>query len=152
MKSLVALIALLVLSIPCAAQSTGESVLSAIGDRLDSERQFKIEHRADGMHLIDLTSGKEIAVVRESTPQSVVISGVVASINTLPADVRRELGERIALFNFSSRVGTLSLDEATGELTMAHALNPRAVPVPAMARVASIFGDVVRQEGRVFIR
>lgn len=142
-----------VLTLPCFAQSTGANVMSVLGDNLRRElAQYHVEGSRDIIRVLDRQSGAEVMSVRELGPQDVTITATVGVYPGLTSATRASIAERIALFNFSSSVGTLELDERTGMLFMSHHLNPTAVSMSQMVHVASLCGEVAREQSRTMLR
>jgi hypothetical protein len=132
------------------AQITGPDLLRGVSDRLGSEKVlYRVEVSNDGIRLTDPASGREVLSMREVNSQQLSISGTIGQLSDLSTEVRQKLVEQIALFNFSSAVGTIVLDEESGEITMHHNVNPRVVTASAIAQVASRFGDSVVEQSRV---
>jgi hypothetical protein len=96
--------------------------------------------------MIDAATGREICMLRQVNPRQVIITGTVANLSNLSRDERSAAMRKIALFNFSSSVGTLWFDERTGDVCMEHKINPQLVSIPSIARVASLFGSTVRSQ------
>jgi hypothetical protein len=148
-----AIVALSFLAVPAFAQVTGGTILRSLADQLDRQSSgYRTELESDGLHLRDASTVNEVLAVHQIGGQQVTISGVVASLNKLSPDVRRQTLRRIALFNFSSPVGTLVVDAKTGEVTMEHNLNPRQVSIPAMAQVATMFGKTIRRQSNALLQ
>ncbi len=140
------------LAAPCFAQATGASALGVLRAQLDRQNTYRVEAATDRIRLLDPTSGREILSLRQTSPQTIMLSGVVGKIDRATTAQRLRAEQRIALFNFSSPVGTLTLNERSGQVTMEHALNPRLVPAAAMAHVAALFGEAVQNQGRQLTR
>ncbi len=149
MKSLIALTAIAALTLAAPqlhAQTTGPNVVDQIRSQLnDGSVVVKVDDN-NAVELIDAASGNEIASIEQIDPQQIMLKGTVARISDLSQEQQRSVRQRIALFNFSSPVGTLSLDEGTGAIVMEHRLNPRMVAVPAMANAAVMFAQVARTQ------
>jgi hypothetical protein len=139
----------IVLALPAMAQSTGANMMSALGDDLRRElTQYTVEGNRDVIRVLDRESGAEVLSVREVGPQSVAITATVGTYAGMNRESRSRFLERIALFNFSSQVGTLTFDDRSGTVVMSHNMNPRSVPIQQMVRVASICGDVARAQSQ----
>jgi hypothetical protein len=139
----------LLLALPALAQSTGANVMSDLGDNLRRElTEYRIEASRDVIHVLDRESGTEVLLIREAGPQNVAITATVGTYAGMSRETLARVQDRIALFNYSSEVGTLTYDTRSGTVAMSHNLNPRAVPVAQMVRVASLCGDAAREQAR----
>lgn len=132
-------------AIPAAAQLTGPTLLNRVSIDLQNQSAYRINMQKDKLFLLDGT-GAPVVSMEQNNRNTVTISGAVADLSGLPAANKSRAMARIALFNFSSPVGTLSLDEATGRVTMVHYLNSGLVSTATIAQVAQLCGDVVKQE------
>jgi hypothetical protein len=142
----IAAMAFVMVTLSATAQVTGPNVLRGVSDQLSAAGGYRVELSDDALHVKDAATGSELLSLRQTNAQQVTISGTVAHLGSLAPALRNRIMQEIALFNFSSSVGTLHVDEKTGEVTMQHNLNPRVVPVAAIAQVATRFGDsVIRQ-------
>src|SRR5436853_4410716 len=95
-----AIVALSFLAVPAFAQITGGTVLRSLADQLDRQSSgYRTELASDGLHLRDASTGSEVLAVHQIGGQQVTISGVVASLNKLSPELRRQALRRIALFN-----------------------------------------------------
>jgi len=144
--------ALLCAAIPAVSQVTGAPVLRGIYDQLSHQTFYKVEMNGDAVVLRDRSTGAEVVSVRENNPQEVTVSGVVGNLGDVSDDFRQTAMSRMALFNFSSPVGTLMFDQGSGSVVMYHFLNPRYVPVSSMARIALLCGDVASTRARAIFR
>jgi len=133
------------------AQLTGPSVLNSIGDNC-SRYGYSVESGSNTVVMKDASTGTMVFTVSQVNSQTITLRGVVASMRNLTPEQRTQLQRRIALFNYSSHVGTLWLDNATGEVTMEHHLNPRHLSPSTMATIATSFGDVARAEGQILMQ
>ena len=79
-------------------------------------------------------------------------AGKVAELGKLAPEIRQKVMKQIALFNFSSTVGTLHVDENTGEVTLRHNVNPRMVPAAAIAQVATQFTNSIVLQSRMLVK
>lgn len=132
------------------AQLTGPSVLNTIGDNF-SRNGYTVESGSNIVVMKD-ASGAMVFTVSQVNQQTITLKGVVASMRNLTPEQRTQLQRKIALFNYSSHVGTLWLDNATGDVTMEHHLNPRHLSPSTMATIAASFGDVARTEGEILMQ
>ncbi|MDB5034473.1 MAG: hypothetical protein JWQ98_1714 [Chlorobi bacterium] len=137
---------LFLLATPGFAQLTGPSLLGKIRDNLNKQTSYKVSLANDAIIMTDARSGVTVCTVRQESSQKITLSCVVARLKGLSAEKRQQLQRKIALFNFSSAVGTLWYDSRTGEVTMEHFLNPRQVSPVSMASVAARFGETYRAE------
>jgi hypothetical protein len=153
MKSIMVAAAFLALLVTSSvhAQLTGPSTLGLLRDDLAKQTNFKVELATNGVTLKDAKTGREIFTVRQVSSQTVTLSGVVASLDKVAPAQRQEVLRRIALFNFSSPVGTLEVDNS-GKVTMYHHLSSRLVSRAGMVDVASRFGDAMREEAKVLLQ
>ncbi|HVK39922.1 MAG TPA: hypothetical protein VNA88_15410 [Candidatus Kapabacteria bacterium] len=139
----------LLIALPALAQSTGANVMSDLGDNLRRELTgYTIQSSNDRIQVLDKESGAEVLSIREQGPQNVAITANIGSVSEMSSESLAIVEDRIALFNFSSDVGTLTYDDQSGTVAMSHNLNPRAVPVAQMVRVTSLCGDVAREQAR----
>lgn len=148
MKILVFAAALLMMSLlagPVQAQTTGPSLLKKLLVQIKAQPTFEVATSGDQIVVSDRTTGDEVFSLREINSQTVTLSGRVGRLGE-----REDLRQHIAMFNFSSSVGTLNVNERTGEVTIEHHLNPRLVSLPAMAQAASLFGQVARTQIQMF--
>lgn len=156
MKLFIALAAVVLLSLsaaPLQAQTTGPAVINQIRAHLEKSQSFTVRlGEQNRMSLLDAGSGSEIVWLEEVDAQQVTLGGTVVRISDLTPQQQSRVRARIAFFNFSSPVGTLTLNEGTGVVTMEHHLNPRLVPVPAMADAARIFAQVARSQSRSLLQ
>jgi hypothetical protein len=156
MKRFIALVAVAVLSLLAGrvhAQTTGPSVLGQLSEQLNAQKVYLVQADADDqMSLVDATSGDEVFQVQQVSSQQLTITGMVARMQNISPEKARQIRSRIALFNFSSPVGTLTLDEGTGVVTMEHHMNPRVVTMPAMASTARLFGVVARNQSQTLLQ
>ncbi|MBC8143969.1 MAG: hypothetical protein H7X80_00200 [bacterium] len=131
------------------AQSTGANVMSALGETIRREMTaYQVIGTRDVIRVIDRKSGVEVLTVTEAGPQNVSITASIGKYPGMTRDARAIVAERIALFNFSSLVGTLEFNERNGAIIMSHNLNPSAVSIKEMAHVASLCIDVAREQSR----
>jgi len=133
-------------AVPMSAQLTGPTLIDRVRDDLSQQRTFKVESARNSVLLRDAATGAELLTVSEVDGQTVTLSGVVARLDNLSPERRAAVIRQIEYFNFSSGVGTLGYDNATGVVTMQHHLNPRYVSPSSIAYVASRFGDVAKTE------
>ncbi|MBS1912992.1 MAG: hypothetical protein JST22_13480 [Bacteroidetes bacterium] len=145
MTAAMAFIALIV-AVPAHAQSTGASLLHEIGDNMTSHPEYTAVVGTNTVLIKDVTTGATLFVVKETNAQTITLSSVVATVHSLTPDSRARLLRRISQFNFSSPVGTLWYDNASGNVTMEHHLNPRMVSQSGIMNVAVRFGDAVRAQ------
>ncbi len=134
---------------PVHAQLTGPSVLSFIGDSFARQSGYSIVSGTNTVLVKDVESGRTLFVVKDVNQQTITLSSVVASLRQLSPESRDRMLKQISQYNFSSAVGTLWYDNATGEVTMEHHLNPRLVSSANIVSVANRFGDAVRAEKTV---
>jgi len=132
------------------AQLTGPSALSAIRDDFSSNG-YTVEQGSNTVMMKD-AAGNIVFTVYQVNSQTVTLTSVVAHLKKLSAEQRAKLQRRIAYFNYSSPVGTLWFDNATGDVTMEHHLNPRYVSPATMVTVAASFGDMVRTQERYLMQ
>jgi hypothetical protein len=147
-----AALAFVMCSIAATAQVTGPEILRNVSDQLSTTRGYRVELRSDGLHMNDASTGNEVLAMRQMNPQQVMISGKVAELGKLAPEIRQKVMKQIALFNFSSSVGTLYVDEKTGEVTLQHNVNPRTVPAAAIAQVATQFTNSVVLQSRMLVK
>lgn len=148
MKILVFVAALFTMSLlagPVQAQTTGPTLIKKLVAQITAQPNFNIATSGDLVVVTDRTTGDEVFSLREVNSQTVTLSGRVGRLGE-----RENLREHVAMFNFSSSVGTLNINESTGEVTIEHHLNPRHVTLPAMAQAASLFGQVARTQIQMF--
>jgi hypothetical protein len=137
----------LLLALPAIAHTTGASTMSVFGDQLRRElRQYTVEGSSDIIRVLDRESGAEVLSVRQTGPQQVAITATIGTYADMSREARSQVLEQIALFNFSSLVGTLTYDDRTGTVIMSHNLNPHFASMQQMVRVASLCGDVARAQ------
>lgn len=137
----------LLFALPAMAQTTGANVMSVLGDHLRRElTAYQVNASKDVILVLDKENGAEVLSIREAGPQNVAITATLGTYPAMSRETLARIEEQIALFNFSSNVGTMSLDTRSGTVAMSHNLNPRAVPVAQMARLASLCGDVARRQ------
>jgi hypothetical protein len=141
-----AALVMLFLATPGFAQLTGPSLLGKIRDNLSKQTNYKVSLAHDAITMTDARTGATVCTVRQESSQKITLSCVVASLKGLPAEQKQRALKKIALFNFSSAVGTLLYDNRTGEVTMEHFLNPRQVTPVSMASVAARFGETYRAQ------
>lgn len=139
------LIAASLLAGPAQAQTTGPSLMKKLLVQIKAQPLFEVSTAGDQIVVSDRKTGDKVFSLREVNPQTVTLSGVVGRLGE-----REDLRQHIAMFNFSSSVGTLYVNESTGEVTIEHRLNPMQVSVPAMADAANLFGQVARTQSQVF--
>lgn len=113
--------------------------------------QYMAVEQGDQVVLRDQTSGTEVAVIRQLSDQEVMIQGRVASLNALSAAEKEEVQRRVSEYNTSgSSVGTLSYNEASGELLLEHRVNPQQNSAKEMAAVVVRFSDEARRQSKEF--
>lgn len=153
MKSILIAAAFLALLVTSSvhAQLTGPSALGMLRDDLAKQTNFKVDLVTNGVALKDAGTGKEVFTVRQMNSQTVTLSGFVVSLDKVSPERKQEVLRRIALFNFSSAVGTLEVDN-NGRVTMYHHLSSRLVSRAGMVDVASRFGDAMREEAKVLLQ
>lgn len=132
------------------AQQTGGLTADNLFQYLNKQQAVKAEKIGrDRVTIHSQHGGAEVCSVRFEQPQVVTITQPIARL-----DIRSQAAARVmsamATFNFSSPVGTLLLDDATGMLRMEHHLNPYAMNVETMASVVLLFGQVAENESRHF--
>lgn len=140
-----ALFALLIAN-PANAQSTGASVLHEIGESMTTHPEYSAVMGTNTVLIKDVVTGNTLFVVKEMNAQTITLSSVVATLHSMTPDRKAQLMRRISQFNFSSAVGTLWYDNASGTVTMEHNLNPKMVSQNGMSNVAVRFGDAVRAQ------
>ena len=113
--------------------------------QIKAQPSFDVATSGDQIVVSDRATGDEVFSLREINSQTVTLTGRVGRLGE-----REDLRQHIAMFNFSSSVGTLNVNERTGEVTIEHRLNPTQVSVPAMAQAANLFGQVARTQTQVF--
>jgi hypothetical protein len=151
-RNLAALVlGVLLLSITAHAQ-TGPTLLARLQSEFGGDNTYKVKVGADRVILIDERTGTELFSVRDVSPQQVVISGIVGQLESMSTEHRRDVERQIAMFNFSSPVGTLTLDSRTGAILMQHNLNPRLVPVSSMINVANRFGEIAQRQSKALMQ
>ncbi len=145
-KTLLAVAALVALATPGYAQFTGPSVIDQVRNDINQQQNFKVEKIDRSMLLRDASTGAEVLTVSEVDAQTVTLHRVIGKISDLSPERKSAIMQRIAFFNFSSPVGTLGVNNATGVVTMEHHLNPRQVSTSNIVNVAVRFGDVAKAE------
>ncbi len=134
------------LATPVYAQLTGAPILNSIGNNLADVGGYSVVTGTNTVLVRDAESGRTLFVMKEVNQQTITLSSVVASLRTLTPEQKDRLLRHIAMFNISSAVGTLWLDQSTGQVTMQHHLNPRLVSQAGLVNTAVRFGDAVRAE------
>ncbi|MCE7935095.1 MAG: DUF4179 domain-containing protein [Chlorobi bacterium CHB2] len=125
------------------AQVTGVPTINSVYDQLRKQTAYAVELRGNQVVLRDRENGSEVVWLQQVSPQCVKVEGEVGNIHDA-ASATQTLA-RMSLLNFSSRVGTWSLDNGSGAITMSHNLNPRFLSVPAIANTALLCCDAVRR-------
>jgi hypothetical protein len=139
------LVAASLLAGPAQAQTTGPTLMKKLLVQIKAQPTFEVSTAGDQIVVSDRKTGDNVFSLREINSQTVTMTGSVGRLGE-----RDDLRQHIAMFNFSSSVGTLYVDEKTGEVTIQHHLNPRLVSVTAMADAANRFGQVARMQSAVF--
>ncbi|MEO5929391.1 MAG: hypothetical protein ABIR47_05630 [Candidatus Kapaibacterium sp.] len=147
-KLLLAPVALIMflLATPGFAQLTGPSLLGKIRDNLNKQTSYKVSLVNDAIVMTDAHTGVRVCTVRQESSQKITLSCVVTRLDGVSAEKKQRIQRKIALFNFSSAVGTLWYDSRTGEVILEHFLNPRQVSPVNMASVAARFGETYRAQ------
>ncbi|MCC7439560.1 MAG: hypothetical protein IT211_13815 [Armatimonadetes bacterium] len=144
MKNIVAIAAAIVfLAATAHAQVTGPNAISGVYDQLRKQTTYAVEMKGEQVVLRDRDNGKQIVSLQQVSPQCVKVVGEVGNIHNAASAV-----QTLALMsqvNFSSRVGTWSLDAGSGSITMHHNLNPRFLSAPAIANTALLCCDAMRR-------
>lgn len=148
MKPLLALLAISALfgGTSLFAQSTGQSPLAAVRDAFSGRSEYRVDERPHQLVFSDAASGAELFRLSETTTGTLTLSGSVPNVNGTAAVA---LDEKISWFNCSSAVGTMWMDQKTGQVTMLHHLNPQLVSRSGLANVADRFGEAVRSETKM---
>lgn len=134
------------------AQLTGPSLLQAVSNDLSRLPDTRVEQRGNSLVLRDSRTNAEIFTVSESGAQIVTLSGVVGDIGTMSSERKQMVEQHLAYFNYSSAVGTIALDNQSGQVTMYHHLNARLVSPANIVNVAQHFTDAMRAETVVFVQ
>ncbi len=139
--------------IPAAASYLAiNSLLDSLHGALGQQPIYSIEADGNQIVLTHIASGMASCTIRQADAQTVTLS---ASIARLPLGSQKQLervAEQISDFNVSSPIGTLRLDEHTGEIRMEHYVNAAIAPSSAVASVAVRFADVAREQSARFSR
>lgn len=143
-----ALFVAFIVAAPAHAQLTGASVLHAISENFQHLDGYAVVTGPNSVKLNESATGRTVFEVREDNAQTITLSSVVMNARSLSGDRRERMLKSIAMFNFSSPVGTLWMEDATGDVTLVHHLNPRFVSPSNIVSVAMMFGDMVRTEKR----
>jgi hypothetical protein len=138
------LVILTLVAITGYARATRGGNLSSLCERLDTESTYRVERNADGMHLIERNSGRDLCLIRQEGPESIVISSLVARIDLANGSLAERTRRTISSYNLSLSAGTLLLDENTGAITMIHYLNPRSIAATEMVEAIDHFGSISR--------
>jgi hypothetical protein len=119
-----------------------------LGDR----PAYGVESDGSSIVLTDVASGMAACTIRQTDARTVTMSATIARLPlTSSKQVQRAI-EQIGDFNVNSSVGTLSLDDRTGEVRMEHYVNSSLVPSSSVAQVAIRFADIARKESGLFSR
>ena len=155
MKKIIIPVAAIVLCawIPAAASYLSinallDSLHGALGDR----PAYAVESSDNSIVLTDVASGMAACTIRQSDAKTVTMSATIAR---LPLGSQKQVQraiDQIVDFNVNSSVGTLSLNNRTGEVRMEHYVNSSLVPSSSVAQVAIRFADVARTESGLFSR
>ena len=87
-----------------------------------------------------------LTVVEYVADNQVLISGVIARAGALDAGTRERIDRRISDYNIGAAVGTLRLDEESGEITLEHRVNPRLVGPACIARVIMLVSEAIARQ------
>ncbi len=115
-----------------------------------SNAGHRAEMRADHIVLLDGASGSELGTIRAVGSDQMSISGIVANVGNVSGEAKARVQQQIDEFNLTSSVGTLKLQEATGDITLEHNVDPRRSNADQIAGVAVSFGDKARQQSSRF--
>lgn len=133
-------------AVPSLAQQTGASVVRGLYEQLSGQGTYNVEMKGTTIVLRDRKTGAEVVSVSQLGSQQVKVTGIVGNLGMGSTSAKKKALQRIALFNYSSPVGTLYVDPSSGDVVIYHNLNPRLVPVSSMANVALRCGDVARAQ------
>lgn len=111
---------------------------------------YRAEMRNDHIVLLDGASGTELGTIRTVGADQMTLSGIVGNVGPVAGEAKSRVQQQIDEFNESSSVGTLRLQEATGDLTLEHKIDPRRSSADEIAKVAVTFSDKARQQSAKF--
>ena len=124
-----------------------ESIYSSLEQALGSSASGnRAEMRADHIVLLDGASGSELGTIRTVGADQMSLSGTVGNVGPVSGEAKNRVQQQINEFNESSSVGTLKLQEATGDVTLEHKIDPRRSSADEIAKVAVTFSEKVRQQ------
>ena len=128
------------------AQITGPTALRGVYDQLRKQTTYLVELQGEQVVIRNRDNGKELATLRQVSPQCLTVVGEVG--DSQDATSAAQTLAWMSHMNCSSRVGTWSLDNGSGKITMHHNLNPRLLSAPVMANTALLCCDLLRRTQR----
>ena len=84
------------------------------------------------------------------SPVQITLRSVIAHYECQSDETQRRIAAKVDEYNSSAGVGTLSFDEASGDVVMVHHLNPTLSNVDRMADVVEMFNDAANQQAAIF--
>jgi hypothetical protein len=129
-----------------------ESIYGSLNSAIaKSSGAYKAEMRADHIVLFDGASGSELGTIRKIADNQINLSGTVGNVGSVSGEARAEVKRQIDDFNMGgSSLGTLRLQESTGDITLEHKIDPTRSSADEIAKVAMMFGDKARQQTTKF--
>jgi hypothetical protein len=128
-----------------------ESIYGSLTNALgNSSGGYQAVMRADHIVLIDAASGSELGTIRKIADNQINLSGIVGNVGPVSGDIREKVMSRINEFNDRSGLGTLKLQEATGDVVLEHKVDPQRTSADDIAKLAVKFSEKARQQTALF--
>ena len=127
-------------------QLHGAPLVGSLHSQLSTAGGYRFESLSSSIFANDAETGERIYTITHPDRGYLTLSGILMRLRSPSFNLRNRIQREVERFNNAAAVGTMYFDEAKGEVTIEHHLNPNRCSIPAMAAVAERFGQVVRTE------
>jgi hypothetical protein len=129
------------------AQQTGGLTADNLFQYLSKQGNVTAKKVGSDALAVQTRDNGQASSIRFVDPQVVMITRPIAKVDLRSAAAAHVL-QAMSVFNFSSPVGTLLIDEKSGAIRMEHYLNPQSMSMETMASVVLLFGQTADNESR----
>jgi hypothetical protein len=124
--------------------------LAEVYDLVEHRGPYQYDHRYSRIYLMDEATDRVQISVTLDADGTLKLYGIIGRVERMERSDKEDLMRTIEVFNFHSAVGTMSYDEATGEIRITRRVTASEMtPAAAATRVVE-FTDIVRAESMKF--
>lgn len=124
-----------------------ESIYGSLTTALNSSSGgYQAEMRSDHIVLLDAANGSELGTIRKIADNQINLSGIIGNVGAVSGEAKDRVMSQINEFNERSGVGTLKLQESTGDVMLEHKVDPQRTSADDIAKLVVKFGEKARQQ------